>query len=386
MSDNTDLRIGQKYGIWTIIEDTGKLTRYVEKIYKALSDYGRERVVWRSHIEYGGPGYPVNVLNNQTNLERKRVKKKIHKRKVPICTTAITREKLEELYYVQNKSCQDIANEYNCSDMTVRRLMDKYGLRRRKRSEARKFAIREGKFKDLEYYDIDEKFFSKWSPEMAWVLGLLFTDGNVSNAGVVTLTSVDLELLEKVKHHLKSTQSITKRAQSYDKSKYIYILQFGREKMTEDLDKLGLIQRKSLIMEFPDIPEQYVRHFIRGCWDGDGSVYYEKRRPREIRASYTCGSKQFIKRIVLELHKIGIERLRISHTKRIELGLLENAIAIYEYKGRKGYYIRLAGKNCQRLFHYFYDEVDESLYLKRKYEVFKKGIDLLKNKSALLRN
>lgn len=355
MSDNTDLRIGQKYGIWTIIEDTGKLTRYGEKIYKALSDYGRERVVWRSHIEYGGPGY-----------------------------TAITKEKLEELYYVQNKSCQDIANEYKCSDITIRRLMHKYGLHRRTRSEARKLALRKGKFKNLKYYDIDEKFFSKWSPQMAWVLGLLFTDGNVSNAGVVTLTSVDLELLEKVKHHLKSTQSITKYAQSYDKSKYIYILQFGREKMTEDLDKLGLIQRKSLIMEFPDIPEQYVRHFIRGCWDGDGSVYYEKRRPREIRASYTCGSKQFIKRIVLEFHKIGTERLRISHTKPIELGLPENAIAIYEYKGRKGYYIRLAGKNCQRLFHYFYDEVDESLYLKRKYEVFKKGLGLLKNKSALL--
>ena len=31
MSDNTNLKIGQKYGIWTIIEDIGKLNKWREK-------------------------------------------------------------------------------------------------------------------------------------------------------------------------------------------------------------------------------------------------------------------------------------------------------------------------------------------------------------------
>jgi len=292
----------------------------------------------------------------------------------------LSKEKLTDLYHHEAKSLQDIADIYNCSRTMIQKLMNEYGLQRRTQSEARKWSIRRGKFKGLEYSEMDEKFFIKWSPEMAWILGLIFTDGNLSNSGVVNLTSVDLELLEKVKYLLDSRIHIRKKTQSYDKSKYIYILQFGHEKMTQDLKKLGLTSKKSLTMTFPDIPAEHVRHFIRGCWDGDGSVYSEKRRPGEIRASYTCGSKQFIKRIVLELYKIGIERQRISYTKPRELGLPGSKITIYKYKGRNGYYLRLAGKNCQRLFHYFYDNVDESLYLKRKYEVFKKGLDLLEKK------
>jgi len=30
-------------------------------------------------------------------------------------------------------------------------------------------------------------------------------------------------------------------------------------------------------MAFPKIPDEYIRHFVRGCWDGDGTVYIEKR-------------------------------------------------------------------------------------------------------------
>ena len=380
MSENTDLKIGQRYGIWTIIEDTGKLTRQREKIYKSRSDYGEEMIVWHSNIKYGGSGYPVNQLKSITSFEMERaIRKTLMREKRAIIhnylSARLSKEKLIDLYHHEAKSLQDIANLYNCSRAMIQRLMNGYGLQRRTRSEARKWAIRRGKFKGLEYSEMDEKFFTKWSPEMAWILGLIFTDGNLSNSGVVNLTSVDLELLEKVKYLLDSRIHIRKKTQSYDKSKYIYLLQFGHEKMTQNLKKLGLTIRKSLTMTFPDIPEEYVRHFIRGCWDGDGSVYFEKRRPGEIRASFVSGSEQFIKRIVLELYKIGIERQRIGYTKPRELELPGSEITIYKYKGRNGYYIRLAGKNCQRLFHYFYDEVDESLYLKRKYDVFKNVLD-----------
>jgi len=385
MSENTDLKIGQRYGIWTIIEDTGKLTRQREKIYKSRSDYGEEMIVWHSNIKYGGSGYPVNQLKNITSFEMERaIRKTLMRGKRAIIhnylSARLSKEKLIDLYHHEAKSLQDIANVYNCSRTMIQKLMNEYGLQRRTRSEARKWAIRRGKFKGLEYSEMDEKFFTKWSPEMAWILGLIFTDGNLTNSGVVTLTSVDLEMLEKVKSLFDSTIHIRKQTQGYDKSKYIYIIRFGHEKMTQDLKKLGLTPQKSLTMPFPDIPEEHVRHFIRGCWDGDGSVYFEKRRPGEIRASFVSGSEQFIKRIVLELYKIGIERQRISYTKPSELGLPGSKITIYKYKDRNGYYIKLQGKNCQRLFHYFYDEVDESLYLKRKYEVFKKGIDLLEKK------
>jgi hypothetical protein len=128
---------------------------------------------------------------------------------------------------------------------------------------------------------------------MAWVLGLLFTDGNVS-LGRVSLSSVDLDLLEKVKRLLNSSKPIYKAKQSYDKSKYLYKYEFYREKMRGDLNRLGLHERKSLNMIFPDVPEDYMRHFIRGCWDGDGSVFISGGK---MNANYTCGSLKFIERL-----------------------------------------------------------------------------------------
>jgi hypothetical protein len=48
MSENGDLKIGGKYGKWRIIEDTGRLTNWNEKIYKARSDDGKVRNIWYS--------------------------------------------------------------------------------------------------------------------------------------------------------------------------------------------------------------------------------------------------------------------------------------------------------------------------------------------------
>jgi len=473
MSDNTDLRIGQKYGRWTIIEDTGKLNRWREKIYKARSDYGEEMIVWLSHIKYGGSGYPVNQLNNQ--LKRKKVKKKIHKRKISISTTAITKEKLEvptlttskwsikynrcvkcggteyphkgnglcqrcyekrarrrdtshikrdkrrssafskkvilkslteevlkKEYSVLGKSLIDIAREYNCTRQYIHKLLNKYGIVRRTKSEARKIAIERKKLKFEKEVDgqletvylgdwtVNRDFFKTWTPQMAYVLGFIYADGSLDAGKKNSKTKTTIasprcsisqnspEILEKIKVLMSYNRKLYK-AKNWPRG-YLYRLDLTDEEMYEDLLKIGLTPAKSLNVKFPEMPTECICHFIRGCWDGDGSVYFEKGRPGEIRASFVSGSEQFIKRIVLELYKIGIERQRISYTKPSEFGLPGSKITIYKYKDRNGYYIKLQGKNCQRLFHYFYDEVDESLYLKRKYEVFKKGLDLLKKK------
>ncbi|MEW6409859.1 MAG: LAGLIDADG family homing endonuclease [Nitrospirota bacterium] len=313
--------------------------------------------------------------------------KKIKPDKYGLITRTLTKEKLEDLYYVQNKSLQDIANEFNCTRPMVMLLMNKYGLQRRKRSEARVLAIKERKIEKFEYDNINENFFSEWTPGMAWVLGILFTDGNVqyttkTGTGLrVSISSVDLELLEKVRTLLNSTKPIKKNVQSYDKSKYIYRFEFFREKMREDLHKLGLIQRKSLIMKFPDIPEKYMRHFIRGCWDGDGTVYISAGK---LNASYVSSSRYFIERLVQEFYKIGIYRQRLHQLSfnkikktRSKFGFSNYPLAIHAEKRSKAYYIKLNSReNLEKLFHYLYDGVDESIYLARKYKKCVEGLGL----------
>lgn len=297
---------------------------------------------------------------------------------------SLTKEILEDLYFVQNNSLEDIARLFDCSKAMVHQIMKQYGFERRKRSNARVLAIKKGKLKQLNYDDINEEFFIEWSNQMAWVLGLLFTDGNLSKGKTgcrVSISSKDYELLEKIKYHLNSTKQIDIKVQSYDETKYIYHFAFSREKMIKDLSELGLVQRKSLIMEFPVIPEEYIRHFIRGCWDGDGTAYISK--DGKFNTSYVCGSRDFMEKLIIELFKAGIYRKRlISHSKNeTRFWKVSNfpsgmyPLALHKDNRSKVYTIKLNSKeNLLIFFRYLYDGVPDSMYLTRKYDVFVNGL------------
>jgi hypothetical protein len=299
----------------------------------------------------------------------------------------LTAEILKDQYLVQKKSLQDIGNEFNCTRQNICHLMKKYRIDRRPRSEARVIAIKQGKFGDVFYFDdINEDFFAEWSAGMAWVLGVIYTDGCLIRGKTdwrVDISSNDVELLNKIKYLMGSDKPLPTRNQSYDNSKKIYYFQFHREKLINDLMKIGLVERKSLVMQFPDVPDEYVRHFIRGCWDGDGSVYIGQNGV--LRANYCSGSIAFINLLVMRLYKAGITQKRLSvhltYDDREKL-LKEYAkgsypLTIFKKPNSNAYYITFQRKDRMQLFYdYLYADVDESMYLSRKKLVFNKGLSL----------
>ncbi|MBM2834157.1 MAG: endonuclease [Candidatus Brocadiaceae bacterium] len=133
------------------------------------------------------------------------------------------------------------------------------------------------------------------------------------------------------------------------------------DKLFEQLVKLGLTPNKSLSMKFPEIPDEYMRHFIRGCWDGDGTVYIE-RRNGNLKTSFISGSIEFIKVLKEHLRKQALSEVTLYEDRRSK-------------KGNVSYYFRYGTKDSIKLFHYLYDGVSESQYLKRKYEVFRNYLD-----------
>ena len=56
--------------------------------------------------------------------------------------------------------------------------------------------------------------------------------------------------------------------------------------MFNDLIKQGCVPNKSLILTFPNkyqVPKNLINHFIRGYFDGDGSIYeYSKTHAGSI--------------------------------------------------------------------------------------------------------
>lgn len=149
-------------------------------------------------------------------------------------------------------------------------------------------------------YSINKNFFKSWSNDMAYTLGLLFADGNIGssnkggNIGRFRVKLKDKDVLEQIKKAMDSTHPI----RQYSKDKYeSWLLDIGNREMVKDLLKLGLTPNKSLTIKFPKIPLRYLSHFIRGYFDGDGSIFlsWRKRDKKYIPKADLCsGSKDFL--------------------------------------------------------------------------------------------
>lgn len=260
----------------------------------------------------------------------------------------ITPVLLRTRYHTEKKSLSAIAKEFGCTRQYIYKLMKAFSIERRDNSSARSLSLR---------YKINENFFSQWSPEMSYVLGLLFTDGCVQKGRDgksigISLSLNDLSLLEKVRNLLGSSHKILKM-----KQRRLYCFRFAREKIVKDLNSLGLIPNKSKVIKFPDIPDEYLRHFIRGCWDGDGSVFFQYKK-NILMTFYVSGSKEFIEKMEDILNK------KAGLAKRV----------IYFRPSGTSFYFKYAHQDSIKLFHYMYDSVPSHMYLDRKYNKFREGI------------
>ena len=266
-------------------------------------------------------------------------------------------EELSRLYLVEKKSLEDIARLYGSSRVAVWKYCKSEHITRRGRSDARLEAQKKGKVPQS-YFDINENFFSSWSPEMAYVLGLIATDGCISKTGTVSLCINDRGLLEKVKDAMGSAHTI----KYYGHQEGLYSFNFSRQKLCADLNRLGIFPNKSLNIRFPDVPDAFLIDFIRGVFDGDGSVFFEKKSPRfPLRTSFVSGSKQFITALELKLRTLGMPQKNIWQ---------------HSTKNSFSFTLRYAHKDSTKLFKILYQNLPEkSMFLMRKYERFLQGIE-----------
>lgn len=222
-------------------------------------------------------------------------------------------------------------------------------------------------------YNYNEKFFKNIdNEEKAYWLGFLYADGCItrfyknekirSMSLEITLQESDKDHLVKFLNSLESNVPIkNKKVKNYNECRVVV----NCTKMCEDLISNGCTPRKSLTLTFPDeniLKDDFIRHFIRGYFDGDGCVHYSKRmyfyknRNKEYNQfSFVCsfvGTKDFLNSIKSILNKNGI-----------------SSGAVYRKEGQKAYEFRIHGKdNIKKYFDYLYN--DSSIYMDRKYNKF----------------
>ncbi|MBH0168005.1 LAGLIDADG family homing endonuclease [Fictibacillus sp. 18YEL24] len=159
----------------------------------------------------------------------------------------------------------------------------------------------------LRRYTVNENYFKTWSASMAYVLGFFAADGCLpKDLQLVSFSQKDPKILEDIREELQSTHPIKTNPRTG-----VHLLNISSKIMKEDLMKLhGMSPKKSTILEFPYVPEEYLSHFVRGFFDGDGNINYKKRT-----VSFVGGSQTFMEHLKKRLERYSFEPFIVSKEK-----------------------------------------------------------------------
>lgn len=198
---------------------------------------------------------------------------------------------------------------------------------------------------------------------MAYVLGFFAADGYITinrrGGQFWCIQITDGGLLRKIRRAVGSGHKIGVRP-GEGRNSAIYRLQIGSIEMCDDLRRLGMAENKTKSLSVPNIPTEYLAHFVRGYFDGDGNVWVghvhkERAKPLlVIRVVFTSCSGIFLQRL----------RDRLSDTK----------IGGGVFREGKGGYFRLSYSvhSSLKLYDFMYNQKTKlgGLFLSRKGKVF----------------
>jgi hypothetical protein len=179
--------------------------------------------------------------------------------------------------YDQLGSISAIAKKYNIPNGSVKRLIHKFRV---------EVDSPGGKCK----YTVNENIFSDDSEKSFYIAGFIAADGGIrGNCGLIFgLAQKDKDHLVKIRElmdftgpirdysYIRSDSKLNDDKQNNTSRMCIYC----SEKLVSDLySNFNVTPQKTFTYKFPNkiINHDFVKHFIRGYFDGDGCFYFSKR-------------------------------------------------------------------------------------------------------------
>lgn len=233
--------------------------------------------------------------------------------------------------YNEGASTTEIANRANISARYVRLLLKENKVEMRPRGSWKR------------KYLLNENYFKTWSNNMAYILGFITADGVIAKGQqVVSISQKEKAILEEIREELGSNQPLYKNEHTG-----VHLLNLNSKVIKDDLLNIhGITPNKSFTVQFPKVPEEYLHHFIRGYFDGDGNIY-----ERGFFVSFVGGSYSFMNTLLLVLRNNGFNPILTSKDKHFR--------------------VYVSGRRTIQLFaNWIYN--NKGLYLKRKYDQFQK--------------
>ena len=207
-------------------------------------------------------------------------------------------------------------------------------------------------------YTINEQYFKNIDTERkAYWLGYLFADGFIGDEKHNNIVFSQKEsckyVLEQFAKDIEFTGKIRVSKpgpQTFNNAQSQIVVNFSSKIMANDLRKLNMFTCKSETMsELPPIKDHFMRHFVRGYFDGDGSIIetFVNQYKDHIYNKYQwgiIGTPMFLTKIknilpvktyIYDSHTPTIKYLRTSGSKSIAClydYLYENASFYLKYK------------------------------------------------------
>ncbi|HHP5633491.1 hypothetical protein ACS2JV_26575 [Bacillus cereus group sp. BceL102] len=240
----------------------------------------------------------------------------------------VSKEILEDLYVKQRKSANEISKIVGASNRGIDCLLDYYGIPKRSHQESCQIFYSENT-----NFNVD--FFKRKSREFFYILGLLLTDGAIQENDRVSIGLTDLDVIEWIARTIELKTVIHKSVRKSNivagrelkkPSKPVYRIAFLNKEVAQILRGYGLEPNKTHTLKFPIIPDEFMPDFLRGVLDGDGtiSVYEYKNKNSygyKYAISYASASFDFIKAV-----KESIENLIGGERKIIQMA---NGVYVY---------------------------------------------------------
>lgn len=243
--------------------------------------------------------------------------------------------------YKKNKSFEQISRELNVSGTKIKRALNYYGIESRTKAKKK--------------YSINEYFFDRIdSEEKAYFLGLLHADGCNNGSGFyLKLQERDSEIIEKLKVSINYNGPIKLDISTNENYQNYKMINISSKYISKALNELGCVKNKTVNGFFPILDEQFIHHFIRGIFDGDGCITIDKRN----QLSFTIvGNTKIMIKIKEYLKSQNIE-VRITAPKRYK-----SDISIIASGGNK---------KCNVIYNFLYK--DATIFLKRKKQKFQEN-------------
>lgn len=244
--------------------------------------------------------------------------------------------------YLSGSTTIELGEQYGVNSQAIVQILHKHNVPIHYK---RKYTLNEN------YFDIID------TPNKAYILGFLYADGynSLRNHSIaLALQEEDKYILDAINNEIGSNRPLefNERSKKNPNLKNIYRLIISSKHISNVLNDIGMLQKKSLILTFPTcLDEDLYSHFIRGYFDGDGWICKRKYGEKISIVS----TKEFCETIADIFYKYtGVK----SHFKVRHKDRDSNTVSLEVY-GRK---------QSLKVLDYIYQ--DCTMYLTRKYDIY----------------